>query len=487
MDIFIGLDIGTSKLSCVALGDSGKLLGSASRVNDTDVAGLPLGRHEQDPDRIFSLSIELLHDVSEALGSDAGSVCAIGLTGQMHGVVLADDALEPVTNLITWRDARANEQFGGSGRTFLAELCARGGDGAFADTGTQPATGFMGATLFHFAAGDGIPTSAKWALQIHDWVAAKLAGAAPVTDPSDAASTGLFNVRECRWHEELVGKLSIDPKLLAQGVESGTELGLIKPEIGLAAELPANVTIHGALGDNQASALASMREPFSEILLNIGTGGQISAVTDRFFTAPGIESRPFPGGRFLSVGASLCGGGAFVYLADNYIQAIKALTGTDVLREDVLTKLTEMAENIPSGADGLAVEPLFAGKRHEPGLRGSMSGMSAANNTPGHWARAFMEGLVAELAGSYRDMLAAGLDQRRRVVASGNGMRKNAILRRSALSQLEMPLALPAWREEAACGAALAAMVGKGAVGSFNEAAKFVRYETDSALFNKCV
>ncbi len=137
----------------------------------------------------------------------------------------------------------------------------------------------------------------------------------------------------------------------------------------------------------------------------------------------------------------------------------------------------ELAADVPPGADGLRLEPLFLGKRSDPSLRGGLSGMSVENNSPGHWARAFIEGLVGELAGYYAQMLAAGLGARTRLVGAGNGMRRNAVMRQAAERAFGMPLSVPAWREEAACGAALCAMVGSGALRSFDEASALVRYE----------
>jgi len=476
MDVFLGVDIGTSKLSGVALDGEGKLLAAVSRPNDARIGDLPPARDEQAPERLFALSVEVLHELASALAGDAGDVRAVGLTGQMHGVVLVDARLKPVTNLITWRDGRAGEVFGG-GRTFLDELYARAGAGAFDGTGTRPAAGFLSATLFWFSARGETPASARWALQIHDWVAAKLARADPVTDPTDAAGTALFDVQTNEWDARIIESLGLDAKLLAPVVEAGTRMGRLSPALARAAGLPPATAVCAALGDNQASALASLREPSSELLLNVGTGGQISAVTPKFLAAGGVEARPFPGGKFLSVGVSLCGGSAFTYLADHYVETVRLLTGREVSRERILTELTRLAGRVPPGAEGLTVEPLFLGKRHDPSARGVIAGLSAGNNTPGHWARAFIEGVVRELAGSYRAMLASGLEARKRLVGSGNGMRKNEVMRGAAAAQLAMPLVIPAWREEAACGAALAGMVGAGAVASFEDAADFVRYE----------
>jgi len=477
MDLFAGLDIGTSKLSAVALDLDGRLSAAASRANDSGVGGLPAGRHEQDPIRIWCLALDVLADLAGRLGEAAATVRAIGLTGQMHGILLADGDLRPVGNLVTWQDARAQEPCPGTDHSVLAEFCARVGEDVLAAAGVGPAAGYGGVTLFWHGLVSGLPDGTQRALLVHDWVAARLAGAEPTTDPTDAASTGMFDVRVGRWHPDICAPLAIWPGLLPRVAEAGAPIGELAADAAAATGLPRDATVHVALGDNQASVLASLAEPATEVLVNMGTGGQVSAVTDRPLAAPGLEMRPFPGGKLLAVGASLCGGGAFRYLARHYALVLRDVGGGDGDARLVMDRLVELARGVPPGADGLVFQPLFMGRRSDPAVRGSLSGMTTANNTPAHWSRALLEGMVAELCDYYREMVRAGLSPRERLVGSGNGMRLNDVLRGAASEAFDMPVAIPSWGEEAACGAALAAMVGSGAVGSFEDAAGLVRYE----------
>ncbi len=475
MEVFIGLDIGTSKLSAVALDAAGELVATVFRTNDADVSGLPPGHHEQAPRRIWELALDLLAELGRALAEVGGHVRALGLTGQMHGVLLADEALEPMTNLVTWQDRRAVEA-GPDGAPFIVEFAERAGERALRDTGSRPATGYAAAALYWMDRSGRTPEGARWALTVHDWVAARLAGAGPVTDPTDAASTGLYNVRQGRWDERLLEAAGVPDALMPPVQEAGTAVGSVAHDLAAATGLGTEALVCTALGDCQAASLAALREPENEVVLNIGTGGQVGAVTGRFLHGPDLDVRPFPGGRLLSVGASLSGGAGFMYLAVHYARAIESIAGARVPLRDVLDALTGQARGVPPGADGLLVDPLFTGRRSDPALRGSIFGMSPSNNTPGHWARAFMEGLVDELHGYYQEMLDAGLAARGRLVGAGNGMRLNEVLREAAQRAFDMPLAVALWKEEAACGAALAAMVGAGALDGFAEAAGLVRH-----------
>jgi sugar (pentulose or hexulose) kinase len=440
---------------------------------------LPPGRHEQAPDRLLELAVGLLSEIRVRLGDKASDVRGIGFSGQMHGALLVDGDLQPVTNLVTWQDQRGAEQFPGTKHSCLDECISRVGRQTFERAAISPATGYMGVTLFCLKESSGLPRSARYALMCHDWLAARLAACEPATDPTDAASSGLYDVRERRWAKPICEALSLDTRLLPPVREAGDALGRVHSDFTKATGLPSETTVHVPLGDNQASVLASMSDPMSEVLLNIGTGAQTSAVTDLFFTAPDIEPRPFPGRKVLACGAGLCGGAAFRYLAEHYAQAIRELTGADVPVPQVLTKLVELAAEVPAGSHGLRIDPFFQGKRSAPSVRGAMSGMGTDNNSPGAWARALTEGMARSLAGHYETMLKAGLEPRRRLVASGNALRLNPVLRQAASDAFGMPLAMPAWDEEAACGAALAAMVGSGALDSFEAAASLVRYAED--------
>jgi sugar (pentulose or hexulose) kinase len=173
MDVFIGLDVGTSKLSAVALDGEGQPLASAARPNDAGVAGLPPGRDEQSPARIHDAALQVLANLSRALGREARRARAIGLTGQMHGVLLAGPGLRPLSNLITWRDRRADER-SPAGRTYLEELIDAAGAGAFACTGSRPAAGCGIATLYHMGREGGPARGSRHALLVHDWLAAAL-------------------------------------------------------------------------------------------------------------------------------------------------------------------------------------------------------------------------------------------------------------------------------------------------------------------------
>lgn len=475
MDITIGLDIGTSKIGAVVLDGEGKVRGTASRANDSDVSGLPPGRHEQAPEAIRVACLDVLADIAGRLGMHAKSVRAIGLTGQMHGGLLVDAELAPLTNLVTWRDGRGGEA--ARGTTFLGEFRVRAGEDALREAGINPATGYLGVTLLWYALrAGGLPASSRWALCVHDWVAAWLSETEPATDASDAAGTGLLDVRRRDWHAGIVDALGLHAEILPPVRPCGSKLGRLTGKVARYTGLPEAATVHVGLGDNQASVLASVGDAATDIVLNVGTGGQVSAVSDRWVEAEGIEMRPYPGGPYLAVGASLCGGAAFRWLGQHYRRVVRLLVGHAPDLGDIMSKLVTAAARVGGDADLPVADVQFLGTRSDPDRRGALARLGVDNNTPGHWARAVLVGLVDELVGYYREMLTGGLAPRERCIGSGNGMRLNPVLRRLAADAMCMPLVLPAWSEEAACGAALAAMVGSGMLESFPAAGRLVQF-----------
>ncbi len=106
MPIALGLDLGTTSISAVAVGEDGGLVAKTTKVHHADLKSLPTGHAEQSPAVILDAAIDALRDVGSKLREPPS---CLGITGQMHGVVLIDEALQPLTNLITWQDKRSLE------------------------------------------------------------------------------------------------------------------------------------------------------------------------------------------------------------------------------------------------------------------------------------------------------------------------------------------------------------------------------------------
>jgi sedoheptulokinase len=150
------------------------------------------------------------------------------------------------------------------------------------------------------------------------------------------------------------------------------------------------------------------------------------------------------------VAASLCGGSAWQWLAQTVDHWQAELGLPPVALDDLYVRLNELGARA-AGAPGLSVHPHFLGERHDPNRRGSIEGISLDNFSLGGLAAALARGICANL----RDMLPAPLRAgRTRLVASGNALDRNPLLRRAAEEVFGMPLLMNAPREAAAVGAA---------------------------------
>jgi sugar (pentulose or hexulose) kinase len=491
MGIYLGLDLGTTTISAVARdASSGAALATVTLPNSAPRAPAP-GRAEMDLATLGALATRALGDLAARLGPRSAAVAGLGVTGQMHGLALLAPDGTPLRPAITWQDERAllpappaagvtAAGVTAAGAPADESILARfrrqaGGPAAFLRLGCLPAAGYAGVTLFALALEGALPPGPALACTVPDAVVSFLSGAAPHSDPTDAASTGLYDVVAGCWDVALVERLGLPKALLPPVRPSGTPAGPLRPAVAAACGLPAGLPVHTALGDNQAAYLGSVAVREGTLLLNVGTGAQISAWLPEFAALPAVETRPFPGGGYLLVGAGLSGGRSYALLAGLFRQAGEALCGARVSEATLYARLNALAAEVPPGADGLVCAPWFAGSRRDPALRASFSGITAANLTPGHLARALLEGLANDLAAFHAEM-AAALPPPRRLVGAGNAVRSNGVLREALAGRFGLPLAVPACAEPAAAGAALLAAVGSGEVATLGEAMARVRY-----------
>ncbi|MDD5522131.1 MAG: FGGY family carbohydrate kinase [Kiritimatiellae bacterium] len=437
--LVLGIDIGTGKTAVAVLKAHGdfQVLYTGSCKHNADIK-CRSGRSEQDVNQLRKTAVALVRRVPKDLRND---IVAIGLTGQMHGVLLLDSDGYPVSPLVTWQDRRCLENAG-----FLPQLEAK--------TGRKLYSGYGCATLAWLALHDGIPHRASSAATIHDYIGAWLCGIiTPVTDPTDAASWGLFDIKLSAWNTKSLKRTGIPIKLLPQIVPSSSEIGLVSSEVGRMLGIHAGIPVTVAIGDNQASLVATLTDPESELALTLGTGGQLTAVIEKGRSAdPGVTSeiRPFTGGRVMIVAASLAGGSAWAWLAQTAASWAENVTGKEVSLESVynmMNKLGAKAEN-----SGLVIKPSFLGERFDESLRGTISGISMDNFSLGAAANSLAQGMIQNLVSMLPVTVLKG---RRRVVGSGNALRHNPLLGRMVREVLGLPLVLPDMSEEAACGAAL--------------------------------
>ncbi len=426
MAILLGIDIGTTKTACAVL-DSGRgaLLFCASEAHHAEIApGL------QDPAKHFLLVEKMMRSIP---GDLKNNISAVGVTGQMHGVVLWNQ-YGNISPLYTWQSTVPD----------FARI-----------TAIEPALcqGFGITTLAHLQAENKL-TSYTFSGTIMDYVVWQLTGQPErvMIDQTNAASWGAYDLHRHGFRGEVLERLSIPDRLLPEIVPPGTRAGELK--WGRDVGLPYGIPVMAAVGDNQASVFFTSHDPEKELFLTIGTGSQLSAVTESVESGSTCEYRPYPDGRYLAVAAPLCGGASWALLADLFRQTLTAY-GVVVPDEATLyRKLDDMALTEINSADLPLIQPHFLGERYDAALRGGIGNLTLNNVTPGKLAAGFALGIIRTL----RDSLPENVrESRTQLLCSGNAIRRNQSLQKACTICFGMPCQFPENREEAACGAALLA------------------------------
>jgi sugar (pentulose or hexulose) kinase len=477
MGIYIGLDAGTTSLSAVAVAaEDGALLAAASLPNTATRHAVVNGceRVELNLAALGALAVRILATLVDRLGERAREVAGIGVTGQMHGLALLTPAGQPLAPAITWQDRRTLEAAPGEESTLERFLRLAGGEGAFQRMGCRPAPGYLGPSLLWLVEHGALPAGPAVACLVPDALVAALGDGPPRTDPTDAGSTALFDVVAGAWDLDLVRRLGLPAGLLAPVAPSGAPAGGLRREVAAEVGLPAGLPVANAGGDNQASFLGSVADPAASLLLNVGTGAQISAWLADYAEVAGLDTRPYPGGAYLLVGAGLFGGRSYAYLAEFFRRVGASLFDAEA-PVDLYARMDALAREAPPGADGLRCAPIFTGTREDPALRGSLTGLTPENLTPGHLTRALLEGMAEGFA-AFHARMAPALGARERLVGAGNGIRRNPLFAEILAARFRMPLAIPRVEESAAAGAALLAAVGTGEISDVRAAMARVRY-----------
>ncbi len=480
MSLVLGVDLGTTTITALALDtDTGTLRARATCTNNADItaaADRVRGYSEWDAPQMITLAGRALRSVADQLGTEANRVAGLGITGQQHGMVIVDAALKPLTPFVNWQDRRAEQVGRRSGLTLTQEARRRVGPQAPHRAGCQLASGFLAVTLFALKESGRLPAQGT-ACFLMDYLSALLTGQSPITDPTCAASAGVFDLTLHDWDQEAIDRLELPVSFFPAVRPSGSLLGSLRAEWAAELGFPMGMPVFVGIGDNQASFLGSVAEPAQTVLVNIGTGGQVARVTTQPLYEPPLEARPFFGGSFLLVCAGLSGGRAYAALEGFFRQVAR-----DLLAQpdpaSLYDRLNTLAAQVPRGADGLRCEPFFSGTRYEPERRGVWTGMSATNFTPAHLTRALLEGMAHAFHNGYEAMQPHLPAPAQRLVGAGNGVRENPLMGVLLAEEFGLAVEIPVHREEAAYGAALLAAVSAGIFPDLTAAGRLIRYQS---------
>lgn len=439
----LGIDIGTTKVA-VAIVDiqTHEVVATASLAHESDVAGLPAGRSEQRVAQILATLDSCVDRLPHHICQDVRS---IGVTGQMHGVVLWNERTAEVSNLVTWQDQRCLEG------DFLSALRVTTGD-------TTAQSGYGTATLAWLAAHEEAGLARyTTAATIHDYVVSRLTGnSRPFTDPSDAASFGMFNLHTRAWREDAIRKAQIPLSILPEIRHAGERVGSLTSDFAARWGMKPGVPVGNALGDNQASLFGSLTDPTRQVALTIGTGAQLSVVVPsipKVLQQEGerYEYRPYIGDSYIAVAASLSGGRALAALGRALEEFMKKLGVSPLPSLDTIQTAMHQ-QGLARFDTDLSANASLGGERYDPAIRGSFHNLSFDTFTVGDMTAALCRGLVTALRDALPQEL---LSSRREVVGSGNAIARSPLMRKVIEESFGCSLTLQEGAETTACGAAL--------------------------------
>ena len=447
----LGLDIGTTTISAVVVGmEEREILKAYTIPNGSFIeTDLPWEKI-QDPDKIMQKALGLLEEILQ----EHQDIGVIGLTGQMHGIVYLDENGKHISPLYTWQDGRGNipaekilsedpvpeDALSEAGRSICGILEE--------EYGVKAHTGYGLVTHLYNCRNNLVPEGAAKVCTIMDYLGMRLTGRrTPLMHSSNAASLGLYDAKKNGFRADILQKAGADADVLPEVTDDFISVGSYK-----------GIPVSAAIGDNQASFLGSVENAADSVLVNMGTGGQISVLSDTYFTAKGIEARPFVKGHYLLAGSSLCGGRAYALLEHFFRSYAEAAGITGVDHYSVMGKILDEKND----GEKLKVNTTFSGTREKPEKRGSIKNIGTENFTPKALIGGVLEGMAEELYKMYRKIEKGLAGPKTRMVASGNGIRKNRHLQEVMSEKFGMGLELAKREEEAAYGAAVSGMIAAG-------------------------
>ncbi len=428
MNYTIGIDTGTTSVSLAAINEARELVASRTINHGAFIPGDFPESRVQNPALILSAVMAGLESITQEYGAPS----AIGFTGQMHGVLYLDKDGNPVSPLYTWEDPSANIPV--DGKSSLEILRSHG---------VKCSAGYGVATHFYLQRAGKIPAGAVRLSTVSDYIAMKLCGKnSPVLSAEMAAGLGGFDLQRREFMIDRLESAGVDVSFLPENVKGYALIG----------HAGNNVPVITSMGDNQASFMGSADDEENTLLLNVGTGSQVSFMTQNFVETDGdIELRPY-GEKYILAGAALCGGRAYAMLEGFY----REICGSPCY--DMMSRHAEEFLRTQGLTQAWNVDTRFQGTRSNPNITGSVTGITSDNFMPGAFTVGVIRGIIAELHGMYTAMKNLTGRNAAVLVGSGNGLRKNEIMRRIAGEIFGLEVRVPKYQEEAARGCAICAM-----------------------------
>ncbi len=474
MKYLLGIDIGTSGTKTALFDVEGQLV--ASYTGEYPLSQPANGWAEQAPADWWQATVDGIKHVIARGEVDPTEIQGLGLSGQMHGLVLLDEAGEVLRPCIIWADQRTEAEVEDMerlvGRQKIIDI-----------TANPPMTGFTAAKILWVKKHE----PEVWARVRHillpkDYIRYRLTGTL-VSDVSDASGMQLMDVAARSWSDEILELLDINPDFLPELVESQDVSGKVHTEAADLTGLAEGTIVVGGAGDNAAAAIGTGVYKPGRAFTTIGSSAVVYTVTDQ----PQID----PDGRVHTLCASVPGkwtlmsctqgaGLSLKWLRDTVCQA--EVSQAKEQSQDPYEIMTALAADVPPGANRLIYLPYLMGERSpylDPNARGVFFGLSAIHEKA-DLIRAVLEGVSFsqwQCVEVFRDNEADISDM---IITGGGG--RSELWRQMLSDMYDVPVRTLQTDQGGALGAAILAGVGSGLFTSLEEACeRLIRYNPEQS------
>ena len=453
----LGIDAGTSSVKSLIIDEGGHVLDVAR--SKYGVARANNLYAEQDINQIWDSCLETLNILNKNNPGVMRNVKAVGLSGQMHGLVMIGEDDLPLRDAIIWEDQRSSSQiqkiYDVIGREKFCEL-----------TLNKLAPGYLITSLLWVH--DNEPelfAKIKSVMFVKDYIRFKLCGMI-ATDVTDASGSPIFETAKREWAWKFIRDLELPEEIFPPCFEAYELAGEITQEAAKLTGLKAGTPIVFGGGDTLMSAVGTGMGIIKNFWgVNIGTGCQVICAANQPLYDKEFRTNTFcyvnskannkVERLWMLMGTNLCGGAAMRWLASHVLNNIK------------FEELDRLASSAPAGSDGVIFLPFLSGSRNNADMRGMFAGLSL-NHDRSHIARSIIEGVIFSLKDSYDLLKDITGSEPEAIIASGGGAVSELALQLEA-NILNKPIYTTCNPEEACVGAALTAAVGAEFYDSFND------------------
>ncbi len=445
----IGIDLGTSAVKLLLQDDNGQIVNIVSRTYPLSMPHP--GWSEQNPEDWWKESLAGLKELTA--GVDKSQVAGISFGGQMHGLVILDDADRVIRPAILWNDGRTSEE-----TDYLNEKIGK--DKLSEYTANIAFAGFTAPKILWVKKHE--PENFKRIRKImlpKDFIAYRLSGSF-CTDVSDASGMLLLNVKERHWSKEMMEICSVTEDQLPRLYESSEVVGTLRKDVAEELGFPESVKIAAGAGDNAAAAVGTGTVGEGQCNISLGTSGTLFISSESFkvdeFNA--LHSFDHADGGYHLMGCML-----------------SAASCNKWWSEDILHTTDFAAEQAPIsrlGENEVFFLPYLMGERsphNDPFARGVFFGLHAGT-TRADMTQAVLEGVAFGMRDSLEVARSLGIRVTKSKICGGGA--KSPLWRQIIANSMNLTLEVPVSEEGPAMGGAMLAAVGRGRYASVAEAAK---------------